>query len=365
MATIGHTLVGLSFAGCSRAQSRDRRLPYVWIGLMVLMAHLVDVVEWFTVVLVPGWKNGHYLTHSPIYTAIMVGAVCGCIAFFAKVRRPMVFLLVALAVFSHLLLDWYGGRKALANAAGVIEETEIGKDGFPLRQMIVAEIWLYGLLLIEVLLWRAASDKRCPSSGRHIAGYLAAVAVVAAGTRIAAIWAPVYTVCALHSALMLRRDLSWRLAWGAVPLIPLGICLCGELYSSHLIASAKDRMMAGEYHEAISRYERSLRFPARASQVSTYVNIGQCYEYMREPLLAEATFMKAIRADDTPNSGQYWLAWLYANQNYVGTPIYRPDEAARILRELIGSTIRARVKELAAMLLADIERRGTTNALSQ
>ncbi len=332
---------------------------------MVLMAHLVDVVEWFTVVLVPGWKNGHYLTHSPIYTAIMVGVVCGCIAFFAKVRRPTVFLLIALAVFSHLLLDWYGGRKALANAAGVIEEAEIGKDGFPLRQMIVAEIWLYGLLLIEVLLWRAASDKRCPPLGRQAAGFLAAIAVIAAGTRLAAIWAPVYALCAAHAGLILRRDMTWRLAWGLVPLVPLGICLCGELYSSHLIATARDRMMAGEYHEAISRYERSLRFPARASRVSTYVNIGQCYEYMKEPLLAEATFMKAIRADDTPNSGQYWLAWLYANQNYVGTPIYRPDEAARILRELIDSTIRVRVKQLAVTLLADIERRGATHTTSQ
>lgn len=325
---------------------------------MVLMAHLVDVVEWFTVVLVPGWKNGHYLTHSPIYTAIMVGAVCGCIAIFAKVRRPSVFLLIALAVFSHLLLDWYGGRKALANAAGVVEETDIGKDGFPLRQMIVAEIWLYGLLLIEVLLWRAASDKRCPPLGRQAAGFLAAIAVIAAGTRIAFFWAPVYALCAAHAALVLRRDLSWRLAWGLVPLIPLGICLCGELYASRLVATAWDRMMAKEYREAISLYEQSLRFPARASRVSTYVNIGQCYEYMKEPLLAEATFMKAIRAGDTPNSGQYWLAWLYANQNWRGTSVYRPEEAAKLLRDLISSSIRPRVKQLSADLLADLERRG-------
>ncbi|MBI5763813.1 MAG: tetratricopeptide repeat protein [Planctomycetes bacterium] len=339
-------------------KSRDQRLPYVWIGLMVLMAHLVDVVEWFTVVLVPGWRNGHYLTHSPLYTGILAGIICAGVAIVAKVRRPFVFLLIVLTVLSHLLLDWYGGRKALADAAGVLEETEIGKDGFPLRQMIVAEIWLFGLLLIEVLLWRAASDKRCPTLGRSTAGFLAAVAVIAAGTRIAAVWGLVYAICSAHAALLLRRDLTWRLAWGLVPLIPLGICLCGELYSSHLVATARDRMMAGEYRQAISLYERSLRFPARASRVSIFVNIGQCYEYMKEPLLAEATFLKAIHADDTPNAGQYWLAWLYANQNWRGTPMYRPDEAARLLRELINSSIRPRVKQLSVDLLAELERRG-------
>ncbi|MEK6643917.1 MAG: hypothetical protein AABZ08_08410 [Planctomycetota bacterium] len=360
MATIGHSLVGLSFAGLSRAKSRGRTLPYVWIGLMVLMGHLVDVIEWFTVVLVPNWRNGHYLTHSPLATAFVVIVVWISVAVFGNVRRPIVFLLIALAIYSHLLLDWNGGRKALADAYGVMPEDAIGRDGYPLLPMIIAEVWLYGLLLIEVLLLRAASDKVCPQLGRQAAGFLAALAVVAAGTRTTAVWLPVYALAALHAGLLLRRDWSWKIAWGLVPLIPLGICLCGEVYASHLVSRAWNLMMDKQYSAAISMYERSLRFPARASRVTTYVNIGQCYEYMGDPALAETTFLTAIKSDDTPNTGQYWLAWLYANQKWRGTSVYRPEESVRILRVLVDGPIRPTVKGLAVNLLADIEHRSET-----
>src|SRR6266404_6662952 len=127
MATVGHTLVGLSFGGLSRSESRGGALRFVWPGFMILMSHLVDVLEWFTVVLFPGWASGHYLTHSPAGTAAFLAIICVGVLLFTRLRRPWPYLLIAAAMMSHLVLDAYWARRGLADAYGIAADDE----GYP------------------------------------------------------------------------------------------------------------------------------------------------------------------------------------------------------------------------------------------
>ena len=66
MATIGHTLIGLSLGSLSRAESRGQALRYIWPGLIVLMAHLVDIAEWVVILAAPAYFDQHFVTNSPL-----------------------------------------------------------------------------------------------------------------------------------------------------------------------------------------------------------------------------------------------------------------------------------------------------------
>lgn len=354
MATIGHSLVGLSFAGMSRASARNNALRYVWPGFMILMGHIVDIIEWFTVVFFSNWADGHYLTHSPYVTAGFLLIICLIVAAAARLRKPWPYVLIAACVLSHLVLDARWGRKTLADAYGVMPE---GLDGYSLIETIVAEIWFYGLLLLVVMLSRGAGKRACPRLGRIAAGVLGTLAIVAAGTRMPALWAPVYALGFLHASLLLRREFNWRLAWGALFLIPLLLCVVSEIHASNLGRDAWQHLLDKDYRRTIALYEKALAFPQRASPVMTLVRIGQCYEYLGELPQAEMYFKRAVAASEEPGWGQYWLAWFYANQNWQATPYYRPAEATKILEELSKLSDRPSVKEQADGLLAILRAR--------
>ena len=349
-------------------------MRFVWPGFMMLMGHVVDVIEWLTVILFANWADGHYVTHSPFVTIGFVAVICGLVALFSGLRRPWPYLLIAVAVFSHLAMDAGWGRKFLADLYGVTPE---GLEGYSLGETILAECWLYGLLLLLVLLARGAIgsaarpsrtsslkpqasglvQRRPPRMGRMIAGLLAAMAIFAAGTRIAAFWIPIYALGFLHAGLLLRRELDPRMAWGGLFLIPLAVCVVSEVHASNLTHDAWSHQMDNDFRTAIQLYHKSLAYPQRASPVMTLAHIGQCYDALGEPAEAEAFFKRAMSASEEPGWGHYWLAWFYANRNWQATPYYRPEESARILQAIVAGSKREAVKTTAENLLMDIARR--------
>lgn len=325
-------------------------MRYVWPGFMILMGHLVDVIEWFTIILFPAWASGHYLTHSPRTTCAIVLLIWLGVFVLTRLRRPWPYLLIGVAVLSHLAMDARWGRRALAGLYGVVP----GDEGYPLAQTIVAEVWMYGLLFVLVLLGRAATEKVCPRPGRVAAGALAALAILAATSRIAFLWFPLYALAALHATLLLRRRIHGRMLWGLVPLIPLGVVMVAEIHSARMLHRAWNLLLEKDYRGSLAVYQQALRFPMRASPAMTYVHMAQCHDYLGELPEAERYFKKAVAVAEEPGWAQYWLAWFHANQNWKDTPYYRPQEAAAILEHLVRETNRPRVREVAAQLLANI-----------
>jgi tetratricopeptide (TPR) repeat protein len=198
---------------------------------------------------------------------------------------------------------------------------------------------------------------RPPRPARIAAGFFAALALLAAGTRMAAIWIPVYVIGFLHAALLLRREIDIRLAWGGLYLVPLVICVVSEIHASNLGHEAWALQMDKDYRGAIGFYHRSLSYPQRASPVYPLLHIGQCYDALGEPDHAETYFKKAAAVSEEPGWGQYWLAWFYANRNWEKAGFYKPKEAAKILQSLVKSDAREAVRKTAAGLLDDLAHR--------
>lgn len=78
MATIGHTLTGLTLSGCGTIKARDGPMPHVCPAFIVLMAHAVDLVEWSAAVVMDAPADSLFLTHSPRATGFLVLPDLGC-----------------------------------------------------------------------------------------------------------------------------------------------------------------------------------------------------------------------------------------------------------------------------------------------
>src|SRR5690606_9669543 len=110
MATIGHALVGLTLGEICPTRARDQKLPYAWFGLMVAAAFMIDFVEWVVLFLGPREHDKHFITHSPLYASVIAAGLILLTAIFTRMRSVWPYLLIALAVMSHLPLDFNPGR---------------------------------------------------------------------------------------------------------------------------------------------------------------------------------------------------------------------------------------------------------------
>jgi hypothetical protein len=331
MATIGHTCVGLSLSCLSSARGRRGRLAHIWPGLMVLMAHLVDIAEWVVVVAAPTYFDEHFVTNSPVLTGLLVVAVWALLAFVGRVRRPWPYLLIVAAVFSHLLLDHHLARQALTDTYGAASAGEEPS----LQESLIAETWSYGLLLVLASLGRAAWQKDCPRKGRAAAGLLAVAAVFAATTRHPAVWVPVYALAAAHALMLMRRALGFRFLWNLVPVTPIFALLVMELYAGHFCRQADAFSREGDYARAEVLYRRALEVPTRSRNVGARIHLSWCQRQTGDLGGAVATLRYAMRVSEYPSWPAITLAELLICPEAKGTPYYSPQEAAVLLRQVI------------------------------
>ncbi len=357
MATIGHTLTGLSLGGFGSPGIRGKTMPHLWPALIVLLAHAVDLVEWGAAIVLGTSGDSHFLTHSPLSTGILVLLIWIVLAFAAKVRSPLIFGIVAAAVFSHLLLDMSSVRFFVAQAYA-------DRDAYDLpqfEQALVAEIWIFGLLFVLVSLGRAVLQQSCPRRGR-VAGYVLGIAVVAAATtRLPAVWVPAYAVSLAHAAVLLRRRFHPRQLWGVVLLLPVLVFMLVEATAAHLTATGVNLVRAGRDREAIKVHERVLALPTRESRSWNHALIGESYERLGEPALAEAAFAAALRDSEASAWATIFLARFYMRQRWRDTPFFRPSKAGSLLDQAARMPHNPRVSALATKLRADLKTRGWTD----
>jgi len=336
MATIGHTLVGLSLGGLCPAQRRPRVLPFFWLGLMVLAAHCVDIAEWFVTLWAPSRSSQHRVTHSPLLTTLLVVLLWAIFALAARVRSPWPYLCIALGVFSHLLLDFLPARLLLLKIYGSTERT-----AWPdLRESIAAEIWLYGLVLVLVLLWQAARTTGCSRPARKLAGILAAACVVAAISRYGFAWSLAYAVAAAHALLLFRRSIRPALLWSLLPLIPMAAMGAVELWSLLLYRQARKLQADGDFAEAAKWHREALAVPTRTSKVSIYVYLSFCDVELKNWATAEQDLLNAVRLAEDPTWAELSLAEFYVNRRLRETAYFRPWEAQRIAEKVAASATR-------------------------
>ncbi len=354
MATVGHTLVGLSLAGCSRAESRGGALRFVWPGLMVLLAHLLDVVEWGVILISPAYFDHKCVSNSVWLTTIVAGVACVGLAVFARLRKPWPYMLAVAAILSHAAMDHGLFREVLVDAYGYAQDDDLPGLG----QSMAAEVWLCGLLLVGVLLIRASSERGCPRRGRAAAGVLAAAAILAAVARSPWLWVPAYGLAVVHALLLQRKHFNWRLAWSVVPLIPLLALLSVELWAGWLFHQGDVERGRREYAAAVEMFNRSAAVPTRSSKTAAYVRMSYCWRSLGDFRAAEKALLRAEAIREGGWVARYQLAMFYIDRRVSGTSFDRPELAAEMLQQIVDGDVPDHIKGYARRRLASLRAEG-------
>lgn len=354
MATVGHALVGLSLAGLDQTKSRKPAVQYVWPGFVVLFAYLVDLVEWITWICFPAAADNHLLTNSPLLTSGLVILIWIAMALSGWFRGVWPYVIAALAVFSHLVLDQRIIRALVGDAYGY----SMGEYLPGFFESIRAEFWLYGFVLVAAALLKASTQANCPRKSRAAASFLAILSIITAATRMAVLWIPAYLLSLTHAALLLRREIRWGLLWNLVPLLPLMVFLAIELTAAWLSFQARELAWQGDVHEAIQIRHRVMKLPTRSLHVENYIGLSKCYQALGDPEKAEAALLKAQAIANGSFGPSYYLAVFYADFRWRNTPFFRPDEAASLLQAIRDGPYTQRIQELARRVLADMQKKG-------
>ncbi len=356
MASVGHSLVGLSFAGFSDRESRGGKLPYAWLGFMVLMGHLVDVVEWFVVLVAPEYFNRHFVTNSPMVTAGLAALVCLVLFIVCRVRKIIVYVLTVLAIFSHLLLDATPVREAVAKL--YFSGERAGEEMPSVTESIPAEIWAYGGLLVLVLLLNASRQKGVPQGGRILSACLAIAVIGTAVTRIPYVWGPTYALAALHALLLYRRSWTWRIFWGLAPAAPMILLLGFEVWSVHLYREATRLRRDTKYAAAEEAYRTMIDVPTRSPKDYARVYLASCLMNQGRFGEAEAELIALIVASNNSDFARITLVAMYMSPNTKGTEYHKLGEAAALCEEILAGQARKHLKEIARRRLRQLNAAG-------
>ena len=319
-------------ATLARGDSLGGRLRWTWLGISILAAHLVDIVEWVGILVAPAYFQSHFVTHSWFLAACVAVGAALALRVIGRPRSPWPCVLIAVTVGSHLLLDHPLLRKLLADAyhqsGGSLEEMP------RLFESIAAESWLYGLLAVLFVLARAAAQPACPRRGRSAAGVLAILAIAAAVSRIPALWVTAYVLAAVHSLLLMRRGLTVRLLWNIVPVLPVLALLGVEVWAGRLQDQARRFMDQGRMAEAAALYERALAMPTRSKKDWTMIYLSGCRRRLGDFRGAEALLLQAEKLAECPDWVRFLRATSYLDPAARGTPCFDQERAIGMLEDL-------------------------------
>ena len=168
---------------------------------------------------------------------------------------------------------------------------------------------------------------------RVVARVLIIAVAVAAWSRYAAVWVPVYGVSVIHSVIVLRRHIRVRFAWSLLPLLPLVAPGATGWFMSHRFDQAKHLAEREDHAGAIEIYQKLLTLPTRSGMHGVHMRMGMSYEQLGDLSLAERELRRGVELAPRPGWPDLVLAGLYAR--HEGTSFFKPDLAMRMYADLI------------------------------
>lgn len=353
MATIGHSLAGLTFAAAAPPRSTGQWSSGLWIGFVVVGAHLLDLVEWAACRVLGLSDDIRFLTESVAKTTLLAAAVCVIVRLTTQIRGLAFYSVLAASVFSHYVLDQYAVRWFVADAYRVGYP-----DGLPDRSLsIEAEVWLYGLPMVLVVLLRAACVSGVSRAGRLLSALLAMGALAAFATRSRWAWPPVYGLCLAHALVLGRRRLTRQMLWNIAPLLVMAPLLAIELWSGYLYHEARRQLLAGEYDAAIETYRRAIALPARRPTTQYLIKLGQVCRSANRLSEAEEAYERAHAQEPHWWAPAYHLAMFRSDPALRNSPCYRPDEAERLYRQILSKDSKSAAQPAVKAILAGLKNR--------
>jgi hypothetical protein len=334
MATIGHTLVGLTATTLS---GRDaRRWPSLawWPGVLVLGAHALDVGEWLMTLAGVPVEHSHMLHHWPGATGcVLVGVLL--LRLLGRVRTLGPHVCCALAVYSHLLLDVYGVRHGIS---ALYRQPGLEQGAAASSLDVWSEVWFYGFVLLVGLL---ASAVLRPQRSRLV--WQAAILMMPV-TAIAfcvhwmlpqtpAVWVLPYAGIGVFGLWAGRfLPLRGRWLWNVVPALPVLALGAVELWAGLAEREGRQRVARGEYAGAAACFRRSLELPTRSDMCVRWWRLALAYEGLHDLPAAEKAYRASADADLEWHWGKLNLADFYVR--WPGTPYYQPQAAERLWHEV-------------------------------
>lgn len=328
MATVGHTIVGMTLA--TLPARPGRKWAAWWPGLLVLAAHFLDIGEWTIANTWSRWGSWHMLHTWPAALGCAAGGSV-LLGLIGRVKRLGPHVLLWIAVLSHLPMDsfvlnteirrWY--RDPPPNSA--IDAKAVN---------LPAETWCYGVLLISSLLLLSAGRFDRPLNARRVAVLLLlALPVTFFLPFVRTLWMCMYVAAAVFAVWMIRPRPRWGWLANAVLVAPILILAGVEAYSWNLASRGERLMRRGNATEAIDCFRRANLLPTRTDKTINWWRIGLCQERLGNLVEAEKSLTRSFERDREWHWSEFELAEFY--MRHPGTAFHRPETAAEYLRMAI------------------------------
>jgi len=293
MPVLGHAFVGLAIGVSTRPSAREHsarsslgNASALWLPAVVILAYLPDIVAQLG--LIAGWSDGRLLGHSVIFALAVSSAIAAVLMRLARVSFPRAFTTALVSLLVHDVLD-------LAQATDrapwwPLSDRPVGFDLRLIPADLLREAAVFGGLLLAFLAIRHAAHRRTGQS---------AVNPPIPGEGDASL---IWLGRALSVTVVLTALLTHSLRDERESQLEMGRALLEQRASRAAL-------------EALARAESwpSTTKPGRIDYVR-----AEAYAAMGDPRRAEASLLRAYRADPT----YFWtiadLALFYASS---GEPI--------------------------------------------
>lgn len=332
MPIVGHGLVGLGIGAAGSADPRSPVLRRTWLGTIVLLAFLPDLLEW------AGKLAGGSLPHSVFESFVVCGLIWLSVMFlFRRVFREtnrLALLAATAAIWSHPLLDlvaggvplWWPFSSRLVGGDWLGWNEPSRADRLIHETMVFLPVAAGGL---TVAIWRTQRHRR--STWAAILLLVAAIDGMLLGSEIVTLLG-----CAglLTVAWWIRpfRPGPTLLAQ-VLPCFPVVLLGAVELYAWDQMRQGVALETGGDPAAALPYYQRTRRFMPVDLESAALFRTGICHMRLGREATAYRTFRRGLEREPDSPRFRYGLAILFlgAKDPYW----YRPDEAIRLAEELV------------------------------
>jgi hypothetical protein len=305
-----HGMFGLGLGAATIKDARSPRVRYGWLGLTVLLAYLPDLAEWVL------RMAGLELTHSA--PASLPVVVLSCAVTWALIRwvggeRSLVILAsAALAIFSHLVLDFFDGGIPLWWPFSV---ASVGPNWFQIDGInrLRIETAMFGSMItmgLLVWMWRSAGAIRASQLSLGFSFlFLSAIASWAKSPWLVLAGA---IGVGLTGLVVCRPPLNFHHVWQVVPLLPVLLLAAVHFYIEKERVIGEDYCLREEYAPALVHFNRSARFVSTNGESAvTLYRIAFCHRKLGDEQEAYRLYTRGLKKFPDHTVFKYGLAELF------------------------------------------------------
>lgn len=348
MPLLGHGLVGLGIGAATSADVRSPWLRNAWLGAVVTLAYLPDLLEWF--VRLAGYSMPHSAWASLPMTVLGCAVLALTLRFMLHERAGLPLLAGAIALASHGVLDLVDGGIPL---------------WWPFSRIVAGPDWipndrdgLGGALVKEVCLFAPFAAAGCVCAVWRKRAGVASICAAIVGLElvlVGCIMGQILLTCLAGGALVLltlvvyRYRPGWRQFWLIVPLVPVLLLAGAELCAAQQMRWGRECYRERDYARAQEHFVCCARYRSIGLNNASHHMIAVCHMRLGQEETAYRLFRDGLDHDPRSFSALRGLADLYMTAR--DERFRKPHEAVRMAKRLVPAAGNPGEKQLALWTL--------------